>query len=207
MTWAVTAVKIAGPYIMKAAPYISTAASVISVGSQLMSARGSIQTGTVQARGYNWQAAQALLKSKREALQYEQQSNLTLERLLQNNAAAVARGFAGGVSGFSGSSRLIQERNEKLAGRDIQTLREGAKTSLTFGAIEASMLQEAGEAAIEGSYFDAMSKIGSAAYTASQLFPGGRGTSISSGSSSSSSSVNYSPATNLDKFYKPGIQL
>jgi hypothetical protein len=196
MTWAVTAVKLA-------APYISTAASVVAIGSQLMSARGSVQTGTIQARGYNWQAAQALLKSKREALQYEQQANLTLERLLQNNAAAVARGFAGGVSGFSGSSKIIQERNEKLAGRDVQTLREGAKTALTFGAIEASMLQEAGEAAIEGSYFDAMSKIGSAAYTASQILPGGGSTSISSGSSS----MNYNPATNLDKFYKPGIQL
>lgn len=196
MTWAVTAVKLA-------APYISTAASVVAIGSQLMSARGSVQTGTIQARGYNWQAAQALLKSKREALQYEQQANLSLERLLQNNAAAVARGFAGGVSGFSGSSKIIQERNEKLAGRDVQTLKEGAKTALTFGAIEASMLQEAGEAAIEGSYFDAMSKIGSAAYTASQIWPGGSGTSISS----SSSSMNYNPATNLDKFYKPGIQL
>jgi hypothetical protein len=85
----------------------------------------------------------------------------------------------------------------------VQTLREGAKTSLTFGAIEASMLQEAGEAAIEGSYFDAMSKIGSAAYTASQILPGGGSTSISSGSSS----INYNPSTNLDKFYKPGIQL
>lgn len=196
MTWAVTAVKLA-------APYISTAASVVAIGSQLMSARGSVQTGTIQAKGYNWQAAQALLKSKREALQYEQQANLSLERLLQNNAAAVARGFAGGVSGFSGSSKIIQERNEKLAGRDVQTLKEGAKTSLTFGAIEASMLQEAGEAAIQGSYFDAMSKIGSAAYTASQIWPGGSGTSISS----SSSSMNYNPATNLDKFYKPGIQL
>lgn len=196
MTWAVTAVKLA-------APYISTAASVVAIGSQLMSARGSVQTGTIQARGYNWQAAQALLKSKREALQYEQQANLSLERLLQNNAAAVARGFAGGVSGFSGSSKIIQERNEKLAGRDVQTFKEGAKTALTFGAIEASMLQEAGEAAIEGSYFDAMSKIGSAAYTASQIWPGGSGTPISS----SSSSMNYNPATNLDKFYKPGIQL
>lgn len=196
MTWAVTAVKLA-------APYISTAASVVAIGSQLMSARGSVQTGTIQARGYNWQAAQALLKSKREALQYEQQANLSLERLLQNNAAAVARGFAGGVSGFSGSSKIIQERNEKLAGRDVQTFKEGARTALTFGAIEASMLQEAGEAAIEGSYFDAMSKIGSAAYTASQIWPGGSGTSISS----SSSSMNYNPATNLDKFYKPGIQL
>ena len=196
MTWAVTAVKLA-------APYISTAASVVAIGSQLMSARGSVQTGTIQAKGYNWQAAQALLKSKREALQYEQQANLSLERLLQNNAAAVARGFAGGVSGFSGSSKIIQERNEKLAGRDVQTLKEGAKTALTFGAIEASMLQEAGEAAIQGSYFDAMSKIGSAAYTASQIWPGGSGTSISS----SSSSMNYNPATNLDKFYKPGIQL
>jgi hypothetical protein len=101
MTWAVTAVKLA-------APYISTAASVVAIGSQLMSARGSVQTGTIQARGYNWQAAQALLKSKREALQYEQQANLSLERLLQSNAAAVARGFAGGVSGFSGSSKIIQ---------------------------------------------------------------------------------------------------
>ena len=165
MTWVVTAVK-------AAAPFVSTIASVAAIGGQLMSARGSIQTGQIQATGYNWQAAQALLKSRREALQYEQQANQTLERLLQNNAAATARGFAGGVSGLSGSSKLIQERNELLAGRETQMLKEGATSALTFGAIEASMLQDAGEAAIQCSYFDAMSKIGSAAYTASQILPG-----------------------------------
>lgn len=153
-------------FIKIAAPYIAT-------GTSVLSAFGSIQAGRAQSQMYKLQADQARLKATRDALQYEQQANLVFERMLQTNATAAARGFAGGVQGFSGSAKLIQERNEKVAGRDIQVLQEGAKTAVSFGEAQANLLRSAAEQAISGSYFDAIGKIGTAAYIYSQVAPGG----------------------------------
>jgi hypothetical protein len=140
-----------------ALPYIAVASSVTS-------AVGSIQQGRAQKEMYKLQASQTRLKASRDALQYEQQANQVLERLLANNATASAKGFAAGIQGFSGSAKLIQERNEKVAGRDIQIMQEGAKSAISFGEIQANMFKEAGDQAVRGSYFDALSKLGEAAY-------------------------------------------
>jgi len=151
---------------------VSTAAPYIAAGSSLLSAVGSIQQGKQQSEMYKLQAQQAKLKSERDALQYEQQANSVLDRLLQTNAAAAAKGFSGGVSGFSGSAALTQNVNEKRAGKDIGVLQEGAKTAQSFGDIQANMLTEAADQAITGSYFDAFAKIGTAAYMYGQTAPG-----------------------------------
>jgi hypothetical protein len=112
---------------------------------------------------YRLQAQQATLKASRDALQYEQQANSVLDRVLQNNATAAAKGFAGGVSGFSGSAKLIQERSTQKAGKDLGVLQEGAKSAMSFGEIQSNMLNEAAKDAITGSYFDAIGKLGMAA--------------------------------------------
>jgi len=122
---------------------------------------------------YKLQAEQARLKALRDQLQYEQQANMVFEKMLMTNANAAARGFAGGVQGFSGSSKLIQGRNEKVAGRDIQVLQEGSKMAKSFGEVQAAMMESAADQAIRGSYFDAIGKIGSAAYMYSMTAPGG----------------------------------
>lgn len=158
MTWAVTAFKVAAPYI--------------SAASSVASAFQSLQAGRQQSEMYKLQAAQARLKASRDALQYEQQGNLMFENLLRVNAAAAAKGFAGGVQGFSGSAKLIQERNERVAGRDINIMQQSAKEALSYGEIQDAMLRDAADQAISGSYFDAMSKIGTAAYLYTTLKPG-----------------------------------
>lgn len=187
MSWAaaVSAFKVAAPYV--------------AAGTSVMSAIGTIQAGKAQKTMYELQAKQAQLKAQRDALQYEQQGNLVLERLLQTNASAAAKGFAGGVSGFSGSVKLIQERSERVAGRDVAVMQEGAKSAESFGEIQANMLREAGDQAVRGSYFDAFSKLGEAAFMLSYTMPGGDMTKIGPSS--------WSPATNLDTFYKKGIYL
>lgn len=158
MTWAVTAFKVAAPYI--------------AAGSQVVSAFQSLQAGKQQSEMYKLQAEQTRLKAARDALQYEQQGNLVLENLLKVNAAAAAKGFAGGVQGLSGSAKLIQERNAKVAGRDIQIMQQGVSEARSFGEIQSSMLTDAANQAVSGSYFDAMSKIGTAAYLYTTLKPG-----------------------------------
>lgn len=151
---------------------VSSAAPYIAAGSSVLSAVGSIQQGRQQSQMYELQAQQAKLKAQRDALQYEQQANSVLDRLLQTNAAAAAKGFAGGVSGFSGSAKLIQDVNQKRGGKDIGVLQEGAKTAQSFGEIQANMLTEAADQAITGSYFDAIGKIGTAAYMYGQTATG-----------------------------------
>lgn len=158
MGWAIPLVKAASPYIMAAA---ATA-----------SALQTIQAGKQQKDMYRLQAQQARLKASRDALQYEQQANMVFERLLQNNASAAARGFAGGIQGFSGSAKLIQSRNEKVAGRDINIMQESAKQSISFGEIQANILREAGENAASGAYFDAFAKLGTAVYMFNALGTG-----------------------------------
>lgn len=153
------------PFISAAAPYLATGASVLS-------AYGTLQAGQAQSEMYQLQADQAKLKASRDALQYEQQANLVLERMLQTNATAAARGYAGGVQGLSGSSKLIQERNQKVAGRDVAVLQEGAKSAISFGEVQANLLKSAADQAVTGSYFDAIGKIGTAAYMYSQIAPG-----------------------------------
>ena len=160
MSWAAAtaAFKVAAPYI--------------AVGSGALSAISTLQAGQAQKTMYELQAKQARLKGQRDALQYEQQANQVLERLLQNNASAAARGFAGGVSGFSGSTKLIQERSERVAGRDVAVMQEGAKSAQSFGEIQANMLRSAGKEAVRGSYFDAIGKLGEAAFMYATLSPG-----------------------------------
>lgn len=168
-----------------AAPYIMAASSV---GSALQT----IQAGKQQNEMYKLQAQQARLKASRDALQYEQQANMMFERLLQNNASAAARGFAGGIQGFSGSARLIQGRNEKVAGRDINIMQQSSKEAISFGEVQAKLLRDAGEQAESGAYFDAFAKIGQAAFMYSTM---GTGSAAAPASGGTAVPINFSDPT------------
>lgn len=186
---------------MEAVAFLKIAAPYIAAGTQVASAFQSLSAGRAQADTYRVQAKQAQLKASRDALQYEQQANMVYERLLQTNATAAARGFAGGVQGFSGSAKLIQERNEKVAGRDINILDTGAREAKSFGEVQSTLLKSAASEAVSGSYFDALSKIGTAAYMYSTLSPGDM-SSVAGTSAGTSIPINYS-----DPFLKKGLQL
>lgn len=136
-------------------------ASAVLTGA---SALQSIQQGRAQKTAYELQAQQTQLKAERDALQYEQASLDTYRKLSITNANAAARGFAGGVDGFSGSAKLVQQVNETRAGRDISILEQNKEFGLSFGDIQANILEDAGDQAVRGSYFDAASKLGTAIY-------------------------------------------
>lgn len=186
MTWAITAVKIAAPYI--------------AAGSQVIGAFQTLQAGRAQSEMYKLQAKQMQLKAARDRLQYEQQANMVFERVLMTNATAAARGYAGGVQGLSGSAKLIQQRNEKVGGRDIEILQEGSRSAKSFGDVESAMLRSAADQAITGSYFDAIGKIGTAAYMYNQLAPGSAPSGTVSGGSGFA--INYN-----DPFMGTGVKL
>jgi len=153
-----------------------TASQVMTGLSVLTSGLGAIQSyqqGRYQAAMYELQGEMALAKSQRDAVNAEIQANDVLRKLRQTNAAAIARGFAGGVSGFSGSAKLVQDINEKFAGRDFKNLQIAAKEKRSFGEIQKMMFEEAADAAQSSSMFDALSKTAMAAAGAYALMPGG----------------------------------
>ena len=77
-----------------------------------------------------------------------------------------------------------------MAGRDIGILDSNARESLSFGEIQAGMLKDAASQAVKGSYFDAISKLGTAAYMYN---------ATNVGSVSSTTSGNVSSGINLTK--------
>lgn len=151
----------------------TTIMMAVSAASQAMSAVQALQQGRAQAAMYELQGEMAQAKAQRDAVNAEIQANEVLRKLRSTNSAAIARGFAGGVSGFSGSAKLIQEVNEKYAGRDFKNLQIEAKEKRSFGDIQRMMFEEAADAAISSSRFDALTKVASAAMTTAQLMPGG----------------------------------
>lgn len=151
----------------------ATFMTVVSAASSAMGAVQALRQGQYQSAMYELQGEMALAKYERDAVNAELQANEVLRKLRQTNAAAIARGFAGGVSGFSGSAKLVQEVNERYAGRDFKNLQVAAKEKRSFGQIQNMMFQEAADAAVESSMFDALTKVASAAITTSKLMPGG----------------------------------
>ena len=168
----------------------TTIMMAVSAVSSAAGALQALQQGRYQAAMYELQGEMALAKAQRDAVNAEIQANDVLRKLRQTNSAAIARGFAGGVSGFSGSAKLVQEVNEKFAGRDFKNLQIAAKEKRSFGEIQKMMFEEAADAAVSSSRFDAFTKLASAAATTYALMPGGAPTTAVSGSQGYANQVN-----------------
>jgi hypothetical protein len=153
--------------------------TALSAASSALSAVQALRQGQSQSAMYELQGEMALANAEREAVNAELQANEVLKNLQRTNAAAIARGFAGGVSGFSGSAKLIQEVNEKFAGRDFKNLQVAAKEKRSFGQIQSMMFQEAADAAVESSVFDALSTAASGVMTAYKFQTGGAPEAVS----------------------------
>jgi hypothetical protein len=142
---------------------------IISPVAQVAQGINSIMAGQTQADMYRLQQLQLRAKIDNDRLNYTRQGNDVLRRLMQSNASAAARGYAGGVKSFEGSSALLMDVNAKYAGQDMETIQQNIATSGTYGQIQDSMLSAASEKAVTGSYYDAFASVGKAAYLYSTL--------------------------------------
>jgi hypothetical protein len=143
-------------------------AQLILVAAALQ-AYSAIQAGNARGRQLHLQGAQANLEGQQRALQEEQKANMVLDRLNQTNAAAVARGFAGGVQAFEGSAALVQQTNVKRAGKEFQISMEGATAAERMGQIQMSMYASAANQAEKQGYFNAAVALASGGYQYSQI--------------------------------------
>jgi hypothetical protein len=142
---------------------------VISPVTTLLQGANALQAGQTQASMYKLQQLQLRAKIDNDRLNLTRQGNDVLRRLAQSNASAAARGYAGGVKSFEGSSALLMDVNAKYAGQDMETIQQNISTSGAYGEIQNSMLTAASEKAVTGSYYDAFASVGKAAYLYSTL--------------------------------------
>jgi hypothetical protein len=142
----------------------------LSVGSTLMSASQSMTQAKSQAAMYRLQAMQTQADAARKALAYEQRANETLRKLNSNNAATVARGYAGGIQGFEGSSKLVATVNTREAGRDFNTDLNNAANAILGGNAQADIYGNAADIATRGGVLDAATKLATGGYELSKVY-------------------------------------
>ena len=142
---------------------------IISPITSVLGGINSLQAGQTQASMYKLQQLQLRAKVDNDRLNLTRQGNDVLRRLMQSNASAAARGYAGGVKSFEGSSSLLMDVNAKYAGQDMETIQQNIATSGAYGQIQDSMLTAASDKAITGSYADFFTSVGKAAYLYSNL--------------------------------------
>jgi len=142
----------------------------LSVASTAMSASQSMSQAKSQAAMYRLQAMQTQADSARKALAYEQRANETLRKLNANNAATVARGYAGGIVGLEGSSKLITTVNTREAGRDYQTDLSNAANAILSGNAQSDIYGNAADIATRGGLLDAATKLATGAYEVSKVY-------------------------------------
>jgi hypothetical protein len=143
---------------------------LFSVGSTILGAGQSMSQASNQNAMYRLQAMQTQAESARKALAYEQRANETLRRLNANNAATVARGYAGGIVGLEGSSKLIAAINTREAGRDYQTDLSNAANAMLSGNAQADIYGSSADIATRGGVLDAATKIATGAYEVSKVY-------------------------------------
>jgi hypothetical protein len=142
---------------------------MLSAAGQVFQGLNALQAGQTQASMYRLQQIQLESKLINDRLNMTRQSNDVLRRLNAANASAVARGYAGGVKGYEGSSAMLMALNDKYAGQDLEVIQENIKTSGTYGQIQDSMLTTAADKAVSGSYSEAFASVGKAFYLYSTL--------------------------------------
>jgi hypothetical protein len=141
----------------------------VAIAMAVVSAFGSIQEGKAKKDYYKVQAAQTRVESERKAIQYQFQANQVLQKVNSANASVIARGFAGGVQGFDGSSALIQAVNNTKGGKEFAFALGNSDSVRRGGLIQATLYENAGEMAEKAGYFDAAGKLGMAAGSYSKM--------------------------------------
>ncbi len=100
-----------------------------------MSAYSSYQQGQIQGKQLELKGRLEQTQYDRRAIQYQQKANQVLERLKKTNATLTAKGFAGGVDPFSGSTDIVRAANETAAGREFKIYLDDADAAIRAGDI------------------------------------------------------------------------
>ena len=144
-------------------------AQIALIAFAALSAANAISSGNARGRQLHLQGAQANLEGQQRALAEEQKANMVLARLNETNAAARARGSAGGIQAFEGSAALIQQINTTRAGKEFDVSLANAAGAERMGQAQMAMYASAANQAEKQGYFSAAMSLASAGYQSSQL--------------------------------------
>tara|TARA_R110000787_G_scaffold280402_1_gene391118 strand:- start:4 stop:660 length:657 start_codon:yes stop_codon:yes gene_type:complete len=136
--------------------------SILSAGSSVLQGIGAYRQGQAMQSQYDLQSLQVQAQNEITRLNWINDATDRTRRLMAANASALARGYAGGVSGLSGSVKLITKTSEEDYIRDMQMAEFNQESSDNFASAESALLRTAGKTAISGSKFEALGYIGSA---------------------------------------------
>lgn len=137
------------PVAMAALMAISSAASAVSTYS----------AGKATQAYYAGQGQMAELQGRQQALAYRQQGLEALDRQIKLEAQINARGFAGGLDPFSGSTAAIAENNLAEAYEEFDMSRQNAAIAEGMGGFQAEIYNAAGKSAGRRGTLDALAKL------------------------------------------------
>lgn len=139
-------------------------AQVVMIAAAAISAISSIRQGQQQAEAYRFQAQQAELQGRQNALNYNRQALYAFERQQRLGGTIRARAAAGGIDPFTGSPLSVDQWNAERAGNEMQIARENAELAASGGLAQSQQLYGAATVAEASGITSAIGK-GAMAYT------------------------------------------
>jgi hypothetical protein len=130
-----------------AASLASTLSTVATVASLGVTAFSAFSGGQATGSYYDAQGQMAQLQGRQQALAYRQQGVEALDRQIKLEAQINARGYAGGLDPFSGSTDKIAENNLASAIDEFDLSRQNAIIAEGMGGFQADIYKQAGASA------------------------------------------------------------
>ncbi len=165
----------------------------VAVAAAVVGAIGTMKQGAAQKAMYDAQATQTLvqarsnvIKSRREALKYKQDGVAVLDKMRKTIATVSARGAAGSIDPFSGSTGNLQinifdqgyldfsinKDNTNMARENMNIIQKSAE-------YQAGIYRAAGRAAKQAATFKAITSVAMAGANYGMGFGGGMGSGSS----------------------------
>jgi len=177
----------------------------LAIAASVVSAIGTMKSGSAQKAMYDAQAAQTMvqarsnvIKSRREALKYKQDGVAVLDKMRKTIATVSARGAAGSIDPFSGSTGNLQinifdqgyldfsinKDNTNMARENMNIIQKSAE-------YQAGIYRAAGKQAKQSAMFSAVSSVAMAGFNYGMGFGGaGAGSAGSAGSAGGTFGMN-----------------
>lgn len=139
-------------------------AQIAMLAFAAVSALSSIRQGEQQAERFRFEAQQAELQGRQNALNYNRQALIAFERQQKISGAIRARAAAGGIDPLTGSPLSVDQMNAQRANYEIQIARENAELAAAGGLAQSQQLYGAATVAEAAGITGAIGK-GALAYT------------------------------------------
>lgn len=137
-------------------------AQIAMLAFAAVSALSSIRQGEQQAERFRFEAQQAELQGRQNALNYNRQALIAFERQQKISGAIRARAAAGGIDPLTGSPLSVDQMNAQRAGYEIQIARENAELAAAGGLAQSQQLYGAATVAEASGITSALGKVGMA---------------------------------------------